>query len=93
MTMTTDRETLTPARVTALHQVAADRVEYEGESATYWIDGVEARGWNFRTLADLERMDLVRRPQGRARDLVGLTPEGRDVVRDLPEPTPPKPAA
>lgn len=73
---------MTSARRAALEKVAAGSVEYEGASATYWVDGQPARGWRFRTLSELVRAHLIQRPDTPRRALVTLTENGRSALRE-----------
>jgi hypothetical protein len=84
MIMAFDRDSLTPSRIAALRQVKTGSVEYDTVTATYWIDDVKARGWQFRTLADLGRLGLVRRPRTSGRGQVKLTKAGEEVMGTLP---------
>jgi len=67
---------LTTSRLTAMRQVKDGKVEYDNRTATYWIDGVKAGGWRFRTLSELVRVHYVLRPRS-GRGPLRLTAEGR----------------
>lgn len=71
---------LTPPRREALEQVKAGLVQYDGASASYLVGGVPVGGWNWRTLSELRKANLIATESGREPSKVVCTDAGHDAL-------------
>lgn len=71
---------LTEPRREALVMVKDDRVQYDGASASYLVDGDAVGGWKWRTLSELRRANLITTESGREPSKVVCTDAGFDAL-------------